>query len=190
MRKCLWAFLGALIFSVSTSEAEVPTQTHDPSQCADNDAACDYAAYVEYRAGIIAEVDSYRQLEDRIGQAYIAHDKTEGVSLLSLIEARGLYRHIGWAYLISDQLDSAGVSQEEWSNLMLCRSAAHDARYLITAIAEGTAAASDRSDYLESVQQCEKAFKLRPMQSLSDAVVAVRVASARRHCDFPTLQGP
>ena len=173
MRKCLWAFVGALIFSVSTSEAEVPAQIHDPSQCAADDAACDRVAYVEYRAGIIAEVDSYRQLEDRIGQAYIAHDKREGDSLLSLIKALGLYRHIGWAYPLSRQLDSAGVPLKEWNNLMLCRSAAHDARYLITAIAEGITAASDRSDYLESVRQCEKAFKLRPMQS------ALRSGSAR-----------
>lgn len=152
---------------VESTDAKVPEQHHKPSGCANSDRVCIRAAYDEYKAGILAELEEYRQLEDPVGRAFLANDDMEGNRIAGTLIARGLYRHLRWAFPTNEQMLLTNVPFAEWDSLFSdCRVAIIDMKYLIITISGGRDATGDRRDYLESVQKCEKTFKLNVPQSI------------------------
>ena len=151
----------------SSISPQVLSQLHNPTSCAASDVDCVQTAYAEYKAGILAELDDYRDLEDQVGGALSNHDDMVGNRIAGILMQRGLYRHLKWTFPTNEQMASTKIPLAEWDSIWSdCRAAIINMKWLIVSIAGGHDGSDDKRDYLESVRKCEKKFKLRPVRSV------------------------
>ena len=103
----------------ASTSAEVDAQLHNPSLCGDTDIACIRAAYNEYKAGMLEEVDGFRQLENDVGYAFYARDGNKGNLISRQMMERNLYRHHRWKIPTNEQIIRLGIPFEEWESYFL-----------------------------------------------------------------------
>lgn len=164
MHRYVLAALVVLVSSVQCA-AQIPEQAHDPTKCSASDVACVKAWFDEYKVGILEELDDYKSLEDRVATDIAAGDDMDANRLTGLLMDRGWYRHNHWALADAAQLINAGIPFDDYEGLIACRTAIINMKYMIIAAAAPRDASQDRSDYLENVGLCEKAFHLKPTRS-------------------------
>ena len=153
----------------ASTAAQVDAQLHNPSLCATSDAACVRAAYNEYKVGLLEEVDSYRELEDRVGHAFATRNDREGSLIVGQMMKRNLYRHLRWTFPTLEQMALTDVPLAEWDSLLSdCRVAAIDMKYLIVAIMGNATPAKTGSITLRASVSVRSVSSCAPCNRLSD----------------------